>query len=127
MDAVEVGYVVPVVSSRRRLERREPHDVDAETLQIVETAAEPFEVAVAVAVGVHERLDVEAVDDRVLVPEVADHEGREAPARRGQLVEARRLCMLDERGQHPHGFATSTVSPNPPTRAAGCSGCGAGR
>src|SRR5262249_34951294 len=69
----EVGDVVAVVASRRRLERGEPERVDAQALEIVEPATEPFEIAAAVAVAVHERLDVEAVDDGVLVPEVAGH------------------------------------------------------
>ena len=73
IDAVEVGDVVAVVAIRRGLERREPDDVDAERVQIVEALHQPLEIAAAVAVAVHERLEVEAVDDRVLVPEVGDH------------------------------------------------------
>src|SRR5207248_6893509 len=73
IDAEVVGDVVPVVAARRRLERREPDRVDAEALEVVEPPAQPFEVAAAVAVRVDVRLDVDAVDERVLVPEVADY------------------------------------------------------
>jgi hypothetical protein len=43
-----------------------------ETLKVVETAHETLEVSDAVAVRVLVLLDVQAVDDRVLVPEVVD-------------------------------------------------------
>ena len=73
VHAVEVGDVVAVVAARRRLERCKPDRVDAEALEVVESPRQPLEVAAAVAVCVEERLDVEAVDDCVLVPEVVDH------------------------------------------------------
>jgi hypothetical protein len=73
VDAVVVGDVVSVIPPRRRLERSEPDRRHTEAFEVVETPGEPFEVAAAVAVRVQVRLDVEAVDDRVLVPEVADH------------------------------------------------------
>src|SRR5581483_9581440 len=62
VDGVEVGDVVAVVAAGRGLERREPDRVDPEALDVVEAAGEAFEVAAAVAVRIHERLDVEAVD-----------------------------------------------------------------
>jgi hypothetical protein len=73
IDAVEIGDVVAVVAIRRGLERCEPDDVDAERVEIVETLHQTAEIAAAVAVTVHERFKIEAVDDRVLVPEVGDH------------------------------------------------------
>jgi hypothetical protein len=73
VDAVEVGDVVAVVPSRRRLERGEPNRSHAEAFEVIETPGQPFEIADAVAVRVEVGLDVEAVDDRALVPEVADH------------------------------------------------------
>ena len=42
-------------------------------MQIVEPAHQALEVADAVAVGIHESADGEAIDDRVLVPEIVDH------------------------------------------------------
>jgi hypothetical protein len=55
------------------LERRQPDGVHAQVMQVVEALDQPAEVAHAVAVGVEEGLQVEAVDHRVLVPQVVDH------------------------------------------------------
>jgi hypothetical protein len=55
------------------VEGLEPEAGHPQPLQVVEPAAQAGEIADAVAVPVHEGLDVEAVDDRVLVPEVVDH------------------------------------------------------
>jgi hypothetical protein len=41
-------------------------------MQVVEASVQPLEVADPVAVGVHVLLDVEAVEDGVLVPEVVN-------------------------------------------------------
>ena len=54
---------------RRRIERQQPDRVDAEVLDVVELLRQAAEVADAVVVAVEERLDVQLVDDRVLVPE----------------------------------------------------------
>ena len=69
MHVAVIGDVVAVVLERRRIERQQPHRVDAELLDVIELRGEPAEVADAVAVRVEERLDVQLVDDRVLVPE----------------------------------------------------------
>ena len=73
IDAVVVGDVVAVVALRRGLERHQPDRGDAEPVQVVEPAHQAREVADAVAVGIHVGADRQAVDDRVLVPEVIDH------------------------------------------------------
>ena len=73
MHAIVVGDVVAVVPVRRRMERREPDRVDAEVLEVLEPPNEPLEVADAVAVRVEERLHLEAIDHRILVPAVLDH------------------------------------------------------
>ena len=78
IDTVVVGDVVAVVTARRGLERCQPDRVDAERLEIVKPPAETFEVAASVSACVKERLDIEAVDDRVLVPKVVDHPVRRA-------------------------------------------------
>ena len=91
IDAVEVGDVVAVVAIRRGLERREPDHVDAERIQVVQALHQPVEVAAAVAVPVHERFQVEAVDDRVLVPEIGDHPPQRAWTRL-------RSCQREQRG-----------------------------
>ena len=73
LDLVVVADVVAVVAVGRLLERRQSDAGDAQPLQVVEAAAQALEIADAVAVGIHEGSDVQAVDDRVLVPEVLDH------------------------------------------------------
>jgi len=79
VHVVIVGDVVATVLAGRGLERHEPQRRDAETLQVVQAPAQPLEIPDAVAVGILEGADGEAVDDRVLVPEVVDHD--EGPAR----------------------------------------------
>src|SRR5439155_2381052 len=81
MDRDEVGDVVPVVAQRRGVHRQDPETVDAEPGQVVEPLGQSGEVADAVAVAVHERLDVDLVEDGVLVPVARSghgSEGREA-------------------------------------------------
>jgi hypothetical protein len=72
IDAVVVGDVVAVVAIRGGVERLEPDAGDAEAGEVFETATQTFEVTDAVAVRVLVLLDVEAVDDGVLVPEIVD-------------------------------------------------------
>ena len=69
VDALVVGDVVAVVAQRRGIERQQPQRRDAEVLQIVELAPQALEIADAVIVGIEERLDVQLIDDRVLVPQ----------------------------------------------------------
>ena len=73
VHAVEVADIVAVVPVRRRMERGEPDRIDAEVLEVLEPPNEPLEVADAVAARVEERLHLEAIDHRVLVPAVFDH------------------------------------------------------
>ena len=73
MHAVVVGDVVAVVLVGRGIERQQPQAGDAEAGEIVAAVGQPGEIADAVAVAVHVRLDVEAVDDGVLVPKVMNH------------------------------------------------------
>lgn len=82
MHAAVVGDVVAVVAARRRIERQQPHRVDAELRDVVELRDQAGEIADAVVVGVEERLHVQLVDDRILVPQrrVGDA-GRFSPAR----------------------------------------------
>ena len=77
IDVLVVGDVVAVVAQRRGIERQQPQRGDAKILQIVELARQSLEIADAVVVRVEERLDVELIDDRVLVPErVRNREAR---------------------------------------------------
>ena len=77
VNATVIGDVVAVVLQGRRIERQQPERGDPQVLQIVELLHETAEVSVPVAVAVKERLDVNFVDDRVLVPEgiAVRHEG----------------------------------------------------
>src|SRR3546814_5388287 len=86
VDGGVVGDVVPVVAERRGIERQHPDGVDAELGDVVEPVDQSCEVADAVAVAVLERLDVQLVDDRVLVPL-----GAEQPCAR-RAGSARELC-----------------------------------
>ena len=70
IDVAVVGDVVAVVAAGRGVERQQPQRGDAEILQIAEFLGQPGKVADAVIVAVGERLDVELIDDRVLVPEL---------------------------------------------------------
>jgi hypothetical protein len=70
VDAVEVGDVVAVVPVRRGVEGHQPDAGDAEPVQVVDLLDEAAEVAAPVAVAVGVRLDVQAVDDGVLPPQV---------------------------------------------------------
>ena len=73
IDVVVIGDVVAVVAAGRRLERHQPDRRDAEALQVIEPSHQALEIADAVAVRIHESADGQAIDDRVLVPEVVDH------------------------------------------------------
>lgn len=71
VDGVVVADVVAVVTLGAGEDRLQPHEPDAETLQVVEPAADAHEVAVAVTVAVEPPLDVEAVAGRGEPPLVA--------------------------------------------------------
>jgi hypothetical protein len=70
VDAVEVADVVAVVLVGGGVERHQPDAGHPEPGQVVDLAHEPGEVADAVTVPVGEQLDVQAVDDGVLPPQV---------------------------------------------------------
>src|SRR5918992_3169663 len=71
IHGVEVDDVVPVVAVGGLVERHEPDAANAEAAEVVDALGEPSEVAAAVTVQVVEGLDVQAVEDRVLPPQVA--------------------------------------------------------
>ncbi len=71
VHAVEVRDVVAVVPVRARVERHQPQAGDAELGEVVDALGQAPQVADAVAVGVVEGLDVQAVDDGALPPQVA--------------------------------------------------------
>jgi hypothetical protein len=73
IDGVVIADVVAVVAPGRALERHQPDARDPESGEVIEPSDEPLEVPDAVTVRIHERADVKAVNDCVLVPEVLDH------------------------------------------------------
>ena len=73
VDGIIIGYIVSLVALRRYLKRHQPDRRDSQPVQVIEPAHQPGEIADAVAVGIHEAADRQAIDDRVLVPEVVDH------------------------------------------------------
>ncbi len=73
IDAEVIGYVVAVVPVRGRLKRRNPYCVDSKCMQVIQPPGEPVEIPHTVPVDVHERLEVEAIDHRILIPQVLDH------------------------------------------------------
>jgi len=70
VDAVVIGDVIAVVAVGGRVERHEPQARHAQVGEVVEALHEAGEVTDSVTVPVHVRLDVEAVDDSGLPPQV---------------------------------------------------------
>ncbi|CAH0246369.1 hypothetical protein SRABI128_02803 [Microbacterium sp. Bi128] len=70
IHAVHVGDVVAVVAVRGRVEGHEPDARDAESGKIVHPLDQSAEISGAVAIAVDERLRIQAVNHRVLPPEV---------------------------------------------------------
>ncbi len=105
IDAVVVSHVVPVVASRRRVERQDPQAGHAEAGEIVEPAHQPLEVADAVAARVDEPLDVDAVDDGVLVPEVLDQHRAQGAGGRAQVVVVARTPSAPRALPPPFGIS----------------------
>src|SRR6185437_10969044 len=75
VDTIIVGNVVTVVLARRWLKRHQPDRGHSQSVQIVETSQQLFEVADALAVGVHIGPNGQAIEHAVLVPEIVNHEG----------------------------------------------------
>src|SRR5437667_6208669 len=90
IDVLVIGDVIAVVAQRRGIEGQQPQRCNTEILQIIELAAQPLEIAAPVVIGVEERLDVELIDDRVLVPQRVHGRGLREYAtlreRRGSVV-----------------------------------------
>ena len=118
-----VGHVVAVVAARRRVVGQQPERVDAERYQIVQSREQAGEIADAVVVAVEERLDVDLVDHRFLVPvdpAAIDGDGRGAGAagsvRRHGPAAGRRV-----RSSAPRKFSLQRwMLPSRSTRIADC-------
>ena len=68
-----IDNVVAAIAQRRGLERHKPERGDTDALQIIEAAHQALEVSNAVAICIHISGNRQAVDDRVLIPEIVDH------------------------------------------------------
>ena len=71
IHAEEVGDVVTVVLAGSRVEGHQPQAGNAEVGKVLDAFGHAADIAGTVAVPVVERLDVSAVEDRVLPPQVA--------------------------------------------------------
>src|ERR1039457_955465 len=74
IDLVVVRNIVAVVTTGRGLEGHQPYGCDAEPAKIVEPTHEPGEISHPITVGIHVSGHGEAIDDRMLVPEIVEHE-----------------------------------------------------
>ena len=63
VDRAIVGDVVAIIALRRREERREPQEIDAEFSEVVESVPDAVEIAPAIAVRILKRLRVNLIDD----------------------------------------------------------------
>src|ERR1700722_20668272 len=86
----------------------QPQAVDAEPGQVVQSAGEPGEITDTVAVGVLERLDVQAVDDCLLIPALG-HVAPLSPWQPWQNASAK-MCRWD--GRHSSSGVTTPFASN---------------
>nr|WP_202797335.1 hypothetical protein [Chthoniobacter flavus] len=73
IDGVIVGDVVAVIPVGRLLKRRQPEGADPEGVQVIQPPHQSLKIADAIAVLVHEGIDIQGIDDGVFVPEILDH------------------------------------------------------
>jgi hypothetical protein len=81
VDIVVVANIIAMISARRRKERLQPDTIHVQSNEIVQFARETQEIANTIAVSIRERLQVNRVHDRILMPKtfhVAPLRGRRA-------------------------------------------------
>lgn len=66
VDVLVVGDVISVVFVGRDENGRNPNDINAESLELVQLVDDAVDVSVTVVVGVFERLGIDLVDDGLL-------------------------------------------------------------
>jgi hypothetical protein len=112
VDVVVVGDVVAVVAARGRIERQQPHGVDAEILDVLELARETGEIPAAIVVAVEEGADVHLVDHGVLEPQGIAAGGRRRIAAGARPALRARAPGCPSVGSHAlqSGVSTSTAS-----------------
>jgi hypothetical protein len=74
VDAVIIGNIIAIITQRRGLERHQPYGSHAQPMKIIQSPHQAGKVADAVPVGIHVAANGQAVDDRVFVPEITNHE-----------------------------------------------------
>ncbi len=68
VDRLVISDVIAVIAQRRGVEWQQPDGGDAQLLHIIQPLHQARKIADAIAVRIHERLDVQLVDDGILVP-----------------------------------------------------------
>ena len=124
VDAVEVGDVVAVVAVAGRIEGHQPQAGDAEVGEVVDPLGEPDEVAAAVAVPVHEGLDVQAVDDGVLPPQVGRVGDPHPPCLPARALSSRASMSRQPNGLRGHASAPWSLLASSRLRADRCAQAG---
>ena len=89
LDVAVVAHVVARVRHRRRVERADPHGVDAQFAQVRQARADPGQIADPVAVGVGEAPRIDLVDHGRAPPGRVDGLPRLVPHRGHQITPAR--------------------------------------
>ncbi len=73
INAIVIRNIIAIVTQRRRLKWHEPDRGNAQALQVVQPVHETAKVTNAITICIHICVDREAIDDRILVPEIVDH------------------------------------------------------
>ena len=68
IDRVIVGYIITFIRQRRLIDRRQPDDIDAQILQIIQFADNALQISDSVAAHVHKALGVNLIGDFVMPP-----------------------------------------------------------
>ncbi len=114
MHAAIVADVVAVVEARRGIERQQPDRVHAEIGDVVELGDQAGKIADAVVVGIEERLDMQLVDDRVLVPQRVSRSARPRSWRHRQWRRrpswCSRRCDLPDRERQIGGIEADALA-----------------
>src|SRR5262249_49483809 len=126
IDIVIIGYVIAGIALGGGLERHQPESSDAEPMQVIQAAHQPLEVTNTITIGIHVGADRQAINHRVLVPEIVDHAGPRFVVWSSHLGRVEGVVWMNHRGECAHHGVdgatgrSSDVSPEPygPLRAA---------
>jgi hypothetical protein len=73
VNAIVIRDVITIIAIRRGLKREKPDAGDAQSGEVIETSRQPFKVADAITVRIHERFNIEIINHRIFVPEIINH------------------------------------------------------